>query len=200
MTSESAGSIRTLSAPPAVWLRRLWERMVAMYGHAWHSVQGASPQDDAGKLTVAGETWSTALAGLEGSEFAAGLSACIADGREFPPSAPRFRAMCLGIPSFARVKDETTRADAERSPFTRMAWAFVNGYDYRHADVRDAERMLRAAYDHAVEDRMRGVPLPAAAAAALEHHVVESVRATPEQAQKHQAAIAAALGLPGGGE
>ena len=29
--------------PPATWLRRIWERMTALYGHAWVNLHGVTP-------------------------------------------------------------------------------------------------------------------------------------------------------------
>ena len=60
---------------------------------------------------AAADTWAAALAGLTGAQIAEGLRACVAEGEEFPPNAPRFRAMCLGIPSLARVRLEFSAPD-----------------------------------------------------------------------------------------
>lgn len=136
--------------------------MTALYGYTWASAHGASavnPETD--RLTIDGETWQRALAGLSGQQFGAGLDACITEGGEFPPSAPRFRAMCLGIPTFARVRLEATQANAVRSPFTRFVLGYVDGYALRQADMRAADTLLRAAYDVALEARMQGAELPA---------------------------------------
>lgn len=143
-----------------LWLRRLWERMISCYGHAWHSVQGIAPQDESGALTVAGDTWAKALAGLSARQLGAGLEACILEGEEFPPNAPRFRAMCLGIPPLARVRLEMTAPDAERSPFTRSVWMLIDGYAFRQASAQNSDRMLRDAYELAREQVMRGAALP----------------------------------------
>lgn len=136
--------------------------MLAAFGHTWSSQYGDHPAG------ITAETWASALAGITGQQIGEGLRACIAEGQQFPPGAPRFRAMCLGIPAFAQVKLESTRTDAERSPFTRAVWMFVDGYSYRHAALKDADRMLREAYELASEQRMRGAPLPDPPAAALE--------------------------------
>lgn len=134
--------------------------MTALYGHAWVSAHGMAATNPDGRLTIDGETWQRSLVGITGPQLAAGLDACITEAGEFPPSAPRFRAMCLGIPSFARVRIEITKAEASRSPFTRHVWQYVDGYAYRQATIRDGERMLRSAYDLAVETRMQGAELP----------------------------------------
>ena len=153
-------------APPH-WLRRLWERMAATYGHAWTSTHGITPHEDHGPLTVHGDTWAKALAGIDGQQLAAGLRACIAEGAEFPPSAPRFRAMCLGIPSLARVRLEMLGSPDERSPFTRFTWGLIDIHRYRQSGADQADRILRDAYDLASEERMRGAPLPPDPVAAI---------------------------------
>lgn len=137
----------------------LWRRMAAMYGHTWASQYGTQPEG------TAADTWAAALAGLTGPQIAEGLRACVVEGEEFPPNAPRFRAMCCGIPSLARVRLEFTQGDAERSPFTRSVWMLIDGYAYRHASARDSDRMLRDAYELAREQAMRGVALPEASKA-----------------------------------
>lgn len=123
-----------------------------------------------------------------------GIDACRVEGAEFPPSAPRFRAMCLGIPSFAQVRIESTNPEAERSPFTRSVWQHLDGYAYRNANTRDAEKLLRAAYDIAREARMRGEALPAESKA-VSHEKREHQPVTAEQQQQHLNRIADVLGL-----
>ncbi|AIC13982.1 hypothetical protein LZ757_05920 [Xylella fastidiosa subsp. morus] len=44
------------------------------------------------------------LVGLEAAQFVEELAACIAEGSEFPPNAPRFRSMCLSVPSLTAVR------------------------------------------------------------------------------------------------
>lgn len=129
--------------------------MLSMFGHTWSSAYGTQPEG------MISDTWAAALGGLSTDQLAAGLNACVAEGNEFPPNAPRFRCMCLGVPPFAQVKLEIHAPQAERSPFTRLVWSFVNGYAYRHAPMDKAERLLHEAYELAKESRMRGAPLPA---------------------------------------
>ena len=128
--------------------------MAALYGHTWASQYGGQPEG------AAADTWAATLAGLSGSQMAQGLRACIAEGGEFPPSAPRFRAMCLGIPSLARVKLELADSASERSAFARLVWHHIDGYAYRQASAKDAGRMVQDAYELASERVMQGEPLP----------------------------------------
>ena len=171
--------------------------MTALFGHAWVSAHGmAATLPETGRLSIDGETWQRALVGITGAQLAAGLDACITEGGEFPPSAPRFRAMCLGIPSFARVRIEVGQLEAKRSPFTRHVWQFVDGYAYRQATIRDAERILRGAYDLAVETRMQGAELPVTPEFELTHEKPKPGCRTPEVAKAALAEIDQMLNPP----
>lgn len=191
-------SVSTLAAPitqqepSALWLRRLWERMTALYGYAWVSVHGLTPHlPDSDALTVSGSTWATALAGLTGRQIAEGVRSCIAKGGEFPPNAPRFRELCLNIPSLDVVRTESH--GGEPSPFTRAVWSRLDTWRYRQVSTEQADKMLAGAYRLVHDDVMRGEPLPAAPVAAIAHEVRKPTLATPEQRAAHFARISALL-------
>lgn len=134
-----------------------------MYGHTWASQYGTRPEG------IAADTWAGVLAGLGPEQLASGLRACAASGSEFPPNAPRFRAMCFGLPTFAQVNAEIlTTTTATRSPFARLVWSHIDGYVHRHASAKEAERMRRDAYELACSEVMDGKPLPLEAAGTLE--------------------------------
>ena len=174
MTNASSGvPAEEAAAPPAQWLRRLWERMAAMYGNAWASAQGLAPQREDGSLTIAGETWGQALGGLGAAELGAGLSACLAEGAEFPPSAPRFRVKC---------------------------WEFMDSHAYRMVDRREADRMLRDAYEQARDFVMRGGALPEVVAELPSPEKPKPKKASPETAAPHIAAVAEMLAAGGGAD
>lgn len=141
----------------------LWARMLALFGHTWASQYGTVPEG------IAADTWASALAGITPEQLADGLRNCVAEGREFPPSAGRFRAMCLGVPSFAAVKAELLTRDAKRSPFVILVWSYVDAHRVRTSDSATSDRLLQAAYELAREKVMRGEPLPQAPIAELEH-------------------------------
>ena len=157
-----------------------------MFGHTWASAYGEAPTG------TTAETWASCLAGVTTAQIADGLRACLAEGAEFPPSAPRFRAMCLGIPSLAAVRLEVRSGIA--SPYTRAVWANLDAYRYRQAPADQADRMLRDAYDLTREQVMRGQPLPEASPA-----IVQEPRqhrpASPERREAALNEIAASLGI-----
>ena len=137
----------------------------------WRAAMGESPQHpptlpdgrpnpQAGELTIYGETWAKGLAGLTGDDLARGLSACITRSDEWPPGLPEFRALCLGIPSLLEVREDISRANTDRKPFTLMVLRRMDAWQYKQADARRADQMLREAYAEAREARMRGESLP----------------------------------------
>ncbi|SDW94237.1 hypothetical protein [Lysobacter enzymogenes] len=142
----------------------IWAHMAARYGHTWVSQFGDSPDG------IAGRAWSDDLQGLSRAQLDAGIAACKREAGDFPPSAPRFRAMCLGVPTFAEVNRELlTVVNAERSAFARLVWQHVDGYQHRHAAAKDAERMRRDAFEAASRYVLDGGALPGPVAGVLEH-------------------------------
>lgn len=177
---------------PATWLRRIWERLTALYGHAWVSVHGVTPHDKAGALSMSGDTWGRVLAGLSVQQIAAGIEACVAEGAEFPPSAPRFRAMCLGVPSLAAVRSDLRHG--ETSPFARAVWAELDSFRYRQASAEQEDRMLRDAYELVRERVMRGERLPEPPVARLPQEVRKSTPSPPEVREHYLSQIRTLLG------
>lgn len=169
----------------------VWAHMAGLYGHTWTSAYGDNSR------SIAGAEWARTLAGLTRQQVEQGIDACRAEGGEWPPSAPRFRAMCLGIPSFATVQFEIATPGVERSLFTRSAWQFVDGYAYRLASSKDAVKLLRDAYERARDLVMRGHSLPAVAPAAAiaDDTMREPAPASPERAKAALSEIAASLGI-----
>lgn len=168
---------------PAMWLRRLWERMVAMYGHAWVNVHGVTPHEGTGALSMSGDTWGRTLAGLTAQQIAAGIENCVAEGAEFPPSAPRFRAMCMNVPRLAAVRSELRQGNP--SPFTRAVWAELDAYRFKQASADQADRQLRDAYDLTHDRTMRGEPLPEVPIAEIAQEKPEIRPAAPDVAKAH---------------
>ena len=143
-------------------LECLWELMASGYGHAWTSQHGLAPEGTDGDL------WAAMLSGLNREELERGVRAALAEGREWPPNVGRFKALCLGVPSFAAVRLELQRREAHLSPFARIVWMNVDSYAFARADSIEAGRMLRLAFDTAREHVMQGLPLPAEPEALLE--------------------------------
>lgn len=161
--------------------------MASLYGHRWASQYGVAFSG------IAADTWASALSGITPQQIADGLRACVAEGDEWPPAAPRFRAMCLGIPSYATVKLELTRTSDQWSRFTRSVWLKVDSYAHRHASVKDADRMLKDAYDIACEEAMHGAPLPEQPVALIEE-VKAPKPVLPESREERARKLAALLG------
>jgi hypothetical protein len=189
MSYSSADLQSTARDAPSAWMRRLWERMTALYGHAWVSVHGVTPHDaGTGALGMSGDTWAKALAGLSDQQVAAGIGACVAEGAEFPPSAPRFRAMCLNIPALAAVRSDL-RQRRQPAAFTRAVWHELDVFRYRQDSADQADRMLRDAYVLVRDQVMRGQPLLSTPVADINHDKPEPKPAMPEQVSAYCAAI-----------
>jgi hypothetical protein len=169
-------------------MRKLWLRMTEIYGHKWTSAYG----EDAEK--GAGHTWAKGLASITPRQIANGISSAISSSDSWPPTLPEFRKLCLGIPSFAAVQFELRTNKDARSPFLRQVWSYVDSYMFARADQIKAERMLREAYELAVEFVMRGGPLPAPISAVIEAPKPEPHRpARPEVAAENIAKISELL-------
>ncbi|GAB2494071.1 hypothetical protein GCM10027266_09260 [Arenimonas alkanexedens] len=160
-----------------------------MFGHPWVSQYGAAPDG------VAGDTWAAVLAGLTPHQVAAGLRAVSLVPSDWPPTAPRFRSLCLGIPTLPQVRIELRAGNPEPSPFARLIWQYLDGYAYRRADADKADRMLRDAYELAAAFVMAGVELPGAALAIAKEAEAERTPASPEVARRALDEIAERLGV-----
>lgn len=142
-------------------LRRIWERMTAIYAAKWTSAMGITPHDEHGALTVGADTWERALRDFTGIQIAAGLSACLNRGDSWPPSLPEFRLMCLQVPTLPQVRRELREDQIENySAFALMVYRRLDPFLYRRADVKHAEAMLREAYEEATTALLRGEKLP----------------------------------------
>lgn len=136
----------------------LWVRAIAHWGSLWVTRCGLLPVDNHGTLTVAGEAWADVLAGFTGPEIVAAIDAIASRGSEYPPASGQVRMQCFQIPTLGFV-----RADLpERTHgFTRLVLRYLDCYAFARASQDSADRMLRAAYDHAVERRLNWEPYPA---------------------------------------
>ena len=166
----------------------IFARMVSLYGGTWVREYGDNPRSGPGA------EWSATLHGLTRQQIDSGFDELRKSGREFPPSAPRFRAMCMGVPSFARVKLEAR--DATFSPFTRAVLSVLDTHRFRTASAADADRLLRDAYDVTHESVMAGAALPKAPAGELTHEEPVFVPASKEVAEASLRAVREALRQP----
>ncbi len=183
MPDEPASTVK----PNGLLADYLWLHMTGLYGHKWSSSFGDDPR------SVGGKEWALTLAGLTRDQLDAGLAVCRTAGEDWPPSAPAFKARCLGIPTLPSV-----RLDRERvTPFTRLVWSYLDGYAMRHAASDKAERMFRDAYELAREHVMAGGDLPEDSSGAIEHVQPTITPATPEAREAHLERIRQALGLSG---
>ena len=162
-----AESTERAARPRPAVLRRLWERMAALYHHRWSSALGDMPQSDDGALTVAGDTWSRGLAGITPDQIGLGIDACMTRSDPWPPTLPEFRALCLQVPSLDDTRLNVTTRHVTDAPFYRLVWQLLDTHRFRNSRAEDSDRVLRAAYEAARDHVMRLRPYPPAASGAL---------------------------------
>lgn len=169
-------------------LENFWLRMAGMFGHTWTSAYGDNPSG------IGADTWSAALADVSPTQIAHGLRETLATGAEFPPSAPRFRAMCLGVPSLASVKHILHAKQYDR--FASLVLSKLDTYIFSRSDQKTADRLLKDAYEIARDHVMRGGNLPAEPVGRLAAPEPEEkpVRAPADVARPYVEQLAALLG------
>lgn len=155
--------------------------MAAIFGHAWVSNYGASPEG------VAADTWAAVLAGLTPQQIAQGLQRLTLQGGDWPPSAPAFRALCIGIPSLAAYLNRFSDRGSTH-PFDQLAWAYIDGWKWRNATGKEQDRLIRDGYRLAKEQAMEDGHLPDTA-----EHRLEKLRPEPppERTPEEQSRIRA---------
>lgn len=191
-----------LATPTLRVLRRMWASMLSSYGERWIRSYGDSPERfendrPTGELTDAGAVWARGLVGLSLKQLELGVSRVCMQQGGWVLTLPEFRELCLGIPSIARVR-LVLRHKLEPTPdhaaFCRLVVVFLDTATWARSDVRDAERMLREAYDLAHEYRMALGELPAAPVASIaKEEPPRPTAASMETAQEHMARIAELL-------
>lgn len=82
---QSARDSRLL---PRQMIVDVWDTMGKIYGHQWESAFGTDPDP--------GNIWAACLCGLVESDLQKGFAAVRDLGLNYPPSAPKFRNLCLG--------------------------------------------------------------------------------------------------------
>jgi hypothetical protein len=128
--------------------------MAHMFGRTWTSQYGVDPAGGAA------DTWSGALAGVTHEQIAVGLQETIALGLEWPPSAPRFRAMCIGVPSLAQVRHDLKYPPEQRTPFMRQVWSYMDRDSYNCGDEFRFDRAVNEAYELTCRHVITGGELP----------------------------------------
>lgn len=159
-------------------LRHLWSKLASIYGYRWVSAFGDSPereddQQPAGHatLTDTGAIWADGLAGISPHCIAAGVRRAVFSANGFPPTLPEFRAMCLGVPTLARVQLLLGRRNQVEDPwlqgFLRLVMRYMDTWRLDHDDPKAFTFAVRDAYGLAREHVMSGGDVPDAPAGLL---------------------------------
>lgn len=167
--SASDSTDKTQNAPSTELLddklvSLLWRRMLAIYGHKWHSHLGVAVDSD-GKLSDSARTWKLGLSGVTIEQVKRGFELLIFKNHEWPPSLPEFRRLCLSknsiqapplaeiVSILARVSSRSGSLIDRYSHPLALAIAQHPGFDMfamRTANNADAKRMVEPIYDHYV--------------------------------------------------
>lgn len=177
--NKSLATPKIVKPASATDIALVWVALSGLYGDSFTSKFGADPRTGAGSL------WANTLAGLTTEQIVKGCDAVKFRMGAWPPGAPEFRAICLGIPSLAAVR---LLNEARIRPFARLVWSLLDIHRYRQASAEYADRLLADAYNAACEHVMRGGELPAADDPQIEHEEPEPYR-QPDEA--HMAAVIA---------
>jgi hypothetical protein len=122
--------------------------MTAIYGHRWLSSYGPTDTDD---------TWAAGLTNLSPSQIGEGVTACINSGEEWPPSLPKFRALCLGLPTLQQVTRNILSGDKTADEFTLHVWHNLDRHRFQQSSAIAAEKLVKDAYE-VVRDKIAAQP------------------------------------------
>lgn len=184
-----AQSLQEPRPASAKGLAKLWLIGIGAWGHRWVSSLGELPVNDDGSLTACGALWSRKLAGLTERQVLEAVD-YFAGCRDWPPTVGEIRKRVLGVPEFEFVRASITE---RRCGFTRMVSQHLDHWAFTRADQREADRLLRVAYDLAAERRMRGEEFPAHLAGELTHVATPFVLAKPETVARAREEVRALL-------
>ena len=123
-----------------------------MFTHKFTSVYGESAVDDKGNFTSSAKTWGASLSDVTHEQIINGMRACKDSGEGWPPSIPKFVAMCKGsganefgldyVPEYHRspirspekILSSDTR-DAHRKEVSKKAMGDLRGALKRNKNV-----------------------------------------------------------------
>lgn len=187
--------------PTTEQLAVLWQRMADLFPNRWLNQVGTFVDEQGREATAVG-AWRTALAGMRGQQLAVGLQALIASGADYPPSAPKFRKLCLAdVPSeWTAYREACTAAGGGGMGWESWRWSHpvvyaaahdVGSWDLAHLDGRVSAQRFVAAYARAVERFAAGEEMTAPVPKRLEKPKRES--ANPATAEAELAKMRAAL-------
>jgi hypothetical protein len=107
---ESAQQSRETRQPalqPPEMMDWLWQMMGSMFGHKWVSSFGPEVDPD--------RVWASCLKGISKDQIKFGLNRCALTSREWPPSAPEFRGMCLDEQDWEHKRIAAADADWQKT-------------------------------------------------------------------------------------
>ena len=113
----------------------VWEKLTAFFGEKWTRSHGT--HDDS--------TWATVLTGVTGQQIANGLQECVKQGLKWPPSAPEFRAMCLGEKELSEVEkmQNALYGNAKKNDLLMLEQLTIDKSQRTNSDMQEGREALR---------------------------------------------------------
>lgn len=147
----------------------IWKAFTALFGSKFTSGFGS--------LAESGPHWDRVLADLTGKQLDLGLRRVERSGREWPPSAPEFRDICLrpelpeGFPSvekgfsefkkYLQSSEHMRRLDMVSPVLRHLIRKHLNMYDVKQVGSDKLFPMFKRAYDATLDDLREGKNLDA---------------------------------------
>ena len=118
--ANSSDTDDQVTALPQRAVVALWSRLMHVFGNRFESMYGPA-LNDAGELTPVATTWARSLRNCTPEQLATGLSACLQNGRDWPPTLPEFWKLCHPDPKPLIHRDIPTLAPRLTGPAREAA-------------------------------------------------------------------------------
>ena len=118
-------------------ISELFAWMAAVYGRKW-----TANLDDPDAMRIAQAVWESGLDGLSDEHLEAGRNACIHRRKDWPPSLPEFRRLCLGLPDGVTAIAAALREDWTH-PVARHFPRLISSWDRKRWSTERLERAYR---------------------------------------------------------
>ena len=135
-------------------ISELFAWMAAVYGRKW-----TVNFDDSDAMRMAMAVWQDGLCDLRDGHFEVGRNACIHRRKDWPPSLPEFRRLCLGLPDAATAIAAALREDWTH-PVARHFLSLISSWDRQHWSTEKLERAYRDNLETAMDMAEGDVLIP----------------------------------------
>lgn len=116
---------------------QFFARMEHLYGHRWTTNYGKAVNGK-GELTLAAKQWAHDLADFPPHAILRAMKRLESEYREWPPTVPQFKALCLDLPTLAQVLDR-------KNDYGPACAEIRKSLDWFNLDQMPTKEMLRQA-------------------------------------------------------